>query len=44
MSGTDRQGPVPLRLIQGVAGSNPVSPTDQARKSSGFPGLKALEI
>ena len=27
VSGTDRQGPVPLRLIQGVAGSNPVSPT-----------------
>ena len=25
-SGFDRQGPVPLRLIQGVAGSNPVSP------------------
>src|SRR5665811_19133 len=43
-SGNDRQGPVPLRLIQGVAGSNPVSPTDRPRKSKGFRGRKCLEI
>ena len=38
-SGNDRQGSVPLRLIQGVAGSNPVSPTEEVAGQRPFPPI-----